>query len=1097
MAESDKVWEEWQKPLDRLQKSLDRAEKYQLAGSESRRVERVRHKLDHLNAALGYLCKHYPALAAGDQRVEMSDAAVNELINDACQSGTGETIKDKQRYLFLGLTQGVKERDWQLSAPAPILSVRTAPSMFSTAMVARSIDYDALNEQFMATLSEESGTKCKEQDAGELLFSMVFHSTVVSKRRFRRVSAAIRAGIAMEGELGWLELEQAPGDNSGKNSRQSGRRVFLAPVTQLLLRRWFLRWGKDWPEIEDEGRTSADEQLLNAYVDGLVQSTGDRWHRSKDVFALAEANLVELAPGFLVHYARTPDLGVSLPLTNWMRLVTGQVAVPVQSTGPAPEQETHLINAAEIHSPEYPLSDQRPAFRELKHALRRFERQLEVMGKKRGLRGPGDGPKGLFDARGNASKAIRKVASSPKTSVVLQLMCHYAQFLIRQEGLPFAHWRERIRNVARLMPLLDYDAEIQSELSLETDEWQAMYEAVIARTPGDNAVLQATLSDWHEFLHAFYGVERVPLDGGPSYGVDANIVTPREYLQAKQHLMKQAGDELASLQLALLILGYRCGLRRTEAWARQFGDFHGLDHASVMFPEVLVRPTKLAGVKSDSALRRLPLRLLLTSDERIWLADFLRDRKQRRHNDDPRVPLFADPVSGHFRITERMAFEGLTLLMRAVTGDDNFRFHHLRHSFATITLFRLMERKPFELLPANWCPDNDAMLNPGDESTPLWKQAGLGDPCRGLALLTQWMGHSSEKVALRSYAHLLDYLLGWYVTNRINPRLSLDQQASLLDKSAVALERFRHRNGLADRQTPAKRLAEVARMPAKAQFELPRMRNAPENIHVPPVYGKQDINPLLPYRLELQTFRRQAAPQNETEETALRNAAAQLDIEPYIAQQWHERARLLMDEETARRSSKFSLASTAQNPTGLAEHFTLISRAPELRTYPCPPQSRSAFEGVMNAFKRLSIWVSEEPDTARRALLICKKGIQRSHAEVRLQGTDNIPFMRLMKALRLASCLTIEVKTLADNESRSLGFWAHHLCVTKKSINVKVMADQRIPADGNVSLRVTKPGELRSLFWFWSSFRFLIFTGCVLYDAVERDDERNIGDVDS
>jgi integrase len=864
MVELNAVWDGWQKPIDSLQKKLDKAEQRQLVGSKSRGIERVQQKLGKLKVTLNYICEHHPGLAAGEQSIAMSDAAVQNLMDGACHSGAGQTIKDAQRYLFSGLTRGVKELGWRLSAPAPIMSIQTAPSMFSPEMAARLVDYDALNQQFMATLSDEPGgcARCMEQDAGELLFSMVFHSAVLSKRWFRRVSAAIRAGVVTIDELSWLELERSPGGELVETSQQSGRRIFLAPVTQLLLRRWYVRWGKAWPDVDSEGRKSADEMLLQDYISELSRDLGISSRQSKDVFAMAEANLATVAPGFMVHYARTPDLGASLPLPNWLRLITGQVLATAQGKEVAKESEaeTQFISAAKIHDPEYPLSDQRLRFKNLRHALTLFERQLEVIGNQRGLRGSGNGRKKLKDAQGNAFSAISKAGSGPEASVILQLMCHYARFLTCQEGLALSRWREKIRNVALLKPLLDYATDIQSESSLEPDEWHAIYESVIAAHPGNSARLQVTLSNWHEFLHEFYGVERVALDGGLSYGVDAKMVTPREYQQAKQHLVQQTGDEFASIQLALLILGYRCGLRRTEAWFRQLGDFQGLDDPAVTFSELLVRPTTLARVKSDSALRRLPLKILLPPDEQTWMESFLRDRKQRRHNDEPRVPLFADPVSGHFRITERMAFDGLTLLMRTVTGDRDFRFHHLRHSFASITLFQLLERQPFELLPADWFPDEDVQRRSKDDQTLLWKQAGLGDACRGLALLAQWMGHSSERVALRSYTHLLDYLLGWYVKNRINPQLSIDQQAQLLNKSPSALERYRHRNGLADRRTPATRLAKVAGMPVKAHSDLPKMHNAPEHIHLPSGFVRQDVNPVLPYRLELEIQLRQGAP---------------------------------------------------------------------------------------------------------------------------------------------------------------------------------------------------------------------------------------------
>lgn len=1098
MFDIEDVWEGWTKPIDTLRRKLSKLGAGSAVGAERRSMCRNDQKIGHFESTLDYVCKQYPQLATGKPKVIMDASTVDQLVQEACTTSDGQVVKDKQRYLVKVLTRGVKELGWQLPVPSPVQSVQMFPSMTTPDMAARLDDYDRINDAFLAGLEnghfEDTTSIDKQRDAGELLFSLVFHSGVISRRWFNRLSEAIQSGAGCHSHYTWLELEQPSVAENIRSSAQTRRRVILAPITELLLRRWYRRWGKTWPiQNEPRGGKSADEVLLKQFVEVLNAQKGITLNRRLDVFATADANLVTIAPGFLVHYARTPDLGASLSLSNWVRLVTGGQVHPAR-TEPQSYRENAIVGSPALLPPTYPLSDQKPIFKRLLKLVK-FLQSEALSGRESSE--PIEKNSRRRKAEANKLEAFKKlgrIAKGEGCSILLQLMCHYCRALLQTDESVSAALQQKVRNLRYLERLVPFATDIPDPEILDADEWQSIYETVISDFPGNGGELKKTLFEWHEFLHEYYGVSRVPMDEGVSYGVDAALLTPLEYHRAKNFLMAHPGDELASIQLALLIMGFRCGLRRTECWARQYGDFHGLGDATVTNPELLVRPTKIAGVKSDAAIRRLPLRLLLTNDELDWLTDFVNRRKLLRANDEMRDALFADPVSGTFRIKEQWAFDGLTAVLRSVSGDEDIRFHHLRHSFASLTLLRLLERKPFDLVPECWVRMNGIELMPVINGLDNPRNVSLSNAWRPLSQLSQWMGHSSERVTLKSYSHLLDFALRQYLL-RDDRSYTIAQQQALLDKTPTALERFRHRTQLKDRATPAAKLAAAVRMPAKSLMDLPKAREPVRQLPVSVHKIADEVNPLLPYQLSCLVYIRMQAGFPEPLPVAMEKAAAQLDVELSIAQQWYERAKLLMMSSTAEPGEpsptrklgnrlRFSLKSKSELAnTSLPKTFTRIYRAPELPTYIVPPQSKAAFKECMQLFKWLSDWMAEDMVAAKTALTAAAESVQRSKPDLRPLGKERqIAFMALMRKLRLASRASVTLTVKEENRKRALKFWAHNLSVAQNAIIVRRVDDQRIPKDGNVSFDWKVTHKLGK--HFWHAIRFVVFTGCVLYDAV-------------
>src|SRR5690606_2663154 len=109
------------------------------------------------------------------------------------------------------------------------------------------------------------------------------------------------------------------------------------------------------------------------------------------------------------------------------------------------------------------------------------------------------------------------------------------------------------------------------------------------------------------------------------------------------------------------------------------------------------------------------------------------------------------PSKGFHCVSEDLVFPILHKAMRSVTGDQSLRYHHLRHSFGSLTLLRLIAADHgapvgfFDQRPHQ----NEELLRASDFKNTLMKLAG---PTRKLLYaVTRLLGHSGPDISLEHY----------------------------------------------------------------------------------------------------------------------------------------------------------------------------------------------------------------------------------------------------------------------------------------------------------------------------------------------------------
>lgn len=269
------------------------------------------------------------------------------------------------------------------------------------------------------------------------------------------------------------------------------------------------------------------------------------------------------------------------------------------------------------------------------------------------------------------------------------------------------------------------------------------------------------LGEFHYFLEQSHNApslsESMVLGvGNVGISVDANIISLDEYEQCLDALKKDQGlnavdEDLGLIAALIFIVGFRCGTRRSEILKLRLADYHPSSRT-----ELLIRPWSNRRLKSKSSTRKLPIHALLTKTELKMLDDWYEKRCLQEEAELQESYLFALPEGGKDSISEEAVFQQIHRVMRSVIGDQQLRYHHLRHSFATWATLRLflsdLETIP-ELFPAQ--PRMQEWLN---QSKQFRNELYLSKAVtrKHLYAVASLLGHSGPGMSLQHYIHCMD-----------------------------------------------------------------------------------------------------------------------------------------------------------------------------------------------------------------------------------------------------------------------------------------------------------------------------------------------------
>ncbi|WP_430461081.1 site-specific integrase [Thalassolituus sp. LLYu03] len=306
-----------------------------------------------------------------------------------------------------------------------------------------------------------------------------------------------------------------------------------------------------------------------------------------------------------------------------------------------------------------------------------------------------------------------------------------------------------------------------------------------------------------------------------------SMVMPWEYVALKNILYRNlmfANDEydyqINHRMLIALILGYRSGLRRGEISSLRYRDIHleGL-------PVIVITKHEGFSPKTRSGNRQVVVGGRYSDDEMGLIKELLYAVDENTFSDERHV------FSGYYKLTDstnnKKIFEEISKAIRFLTGDKNASFHSLRHSFASLNLYRMVRSQ----LSPEYLEDDNLNYDTGEDySVYLRRLSPLPGATRTVNPVDQIsaeMGHASPETTLGTYVHSLDRLFPYY-QRLMMPTFSTAQLATALGVSRQAIQKTVKANGernLADyRDLMVRKLKSVSANVDLSDWTFPQRR---------------------------------------------------------------------------------------------------------------------------------------------------------------------------------------------------------------------------------------------------------------------------------
>uniref|UniRef100_A0A486XTF7 Tyr recombinase domain-containing protein n=1 Tax=Rheinheimera sp. BAL341 TaxID=1708203 RepID=A0A486XTF7_9GAMM len=668
------------------------------------------------------------------------------------------------------------------SIQAPVRLKRPTPPVKQSSL--KDIYFiETLDRVFNDSLSEQHD--CNRFDLGRLLYSAMRYGGLLRKDYLNSLTSVLLNGKPQcYQKLIWFELKGAAGEiqiwQPDKMSVQ-------------LLNQWY---SKREPERKPP------KLEAQYYVDAFLHRADTKQPNSLRltwlIQAISSRLSLEVSP-FSLDVLTGTQPNLTLKPQVFYRLIS-------QKAPPQPLVETTTVETEndstkgivpvgyKSHSRQYDLRLALAFIKEIKSLLRRHKRDSNTTEQSRQLA---------------HSNTARDIEVRIKATSVLPPVLHHLMHWVCVRLTSQSRWSGKL-SPSTLISYLDTIANPlimtfgeRDLVNIDPEELTELYTQLIDEGP---SLLSQTkrariLRDFHVYLALTYQVS-------PCYmfqqhiakslrlealTVDANILMPWEYRHACDYLLEstelQSGLNFLQARaiLVLLMLGFRCGLRRREALFLRLQDVEiPVTEDSVVLSEyttIYITPHEQRSLKTTSAERRIPIGLLLNNAEKSIFAEYLQARQAFGREHSPYLFYFGDtpPLGAIGRpvASENLLFEPLTTLLQRITGDNSFRFHHLRHSFATWMLWT-WQRKATDVdpLPIPTLTDVGELSHLVKARAILLQITDTQPTRKILHAISAMIGHAGPSMTLFHYIHSASWL-NWVELNNSAPLISRDAEASL------------------------------------------------------------------------------------------------------------------------------------------------------------------------------------------------------------------------------------------------------------------------------------------------------------------------------
>lgn len=678
-----------------------------------------------------------PALWAGETGLQLSedesDAILSELEKgvELCQQ---QIIQNAFRD---GLGIGNQAERWQIAFPPLRLVVAHYANPIKPQHVVLLKPFHNIRQQFLAKLPAIFESTPAEL-AGAILFAAAAFDGLIDAKRAEALVKIDVTAISINRGVCLVDLGDAG-------------TWFPGALSQALIFCYHRRFGL--PLCADENSNQSAPAMPvkpRSHVDGLralgqslEKLTGtERTLLVERIPAICRAFHGTVFPGYLLSYVNGVNKSSSLPARRYQEIFTGQcdtLSIPSES-------------ATEALAADYRHHNKTHRERVMQ-AIRRHIKSLAT----------------TATAPPNEVKAAIAALIAPEDRWPIQkLLGEWVIAKIDETLKKDGAWTSLIRYYQALWWPLFIEAGEDDPCTMSATMLVNWIERALARHNTDSSQLyfQQQIGDFLRYLSSNHGVPKIDfadLEGWISDSicrVNSDWILPGEFDRVIELLRSDTIIKEPWLREVCVLVAricYRGGTRRLEPLQARVRDLQ-----TSKTPELVIRESLLGTLKSDQGERRIPLLGLFPDTEPQELLAY---HSRRTLVSKPDAPLFSSPNAPDEPLDHEKVYRYITKAMKIATGRDDVVVHLLRHGCANTRLLQLeIADGSIEL------PDGLDGLSHVEFSSQrceavknaLFQRRSDDSPDTGernLFALALLLGHLSPATTMKSYQHMMDFLV--------------------------------------------------------------------------------------------------------------------------------------------------------------------------------------------------------------------------------------------------------------------------------------------------------------------------------------------------
>ena len=656
-------------------------------------------------------------------------------------------LKKQEAYVVLGVlsnwvTVGNEAEFWDLCPPPLPVFLKAPVSPFGKESRINTLAVDQLRQVLsestkFQTEMEEKGSE--QELLGQFLLSAIINGDIHNQLSLNAILSQISEPMTYCDGLAWLDLRL---EESSQTTFEL-RRWFPDKFTELLFYRLTPREFKLANSLSSSAnRTIVIFRCIKHFLSKMGLKTEERPSGIGVLFKMAAYQRMLNSSAIIASYTTRKFHSHSLKEHVWHRLFHAEANEPSDiSTMRKISSGDEVSAIAESPSAIFWVLD-----------FRKF-----VFGQSENL-------------ASSASQCETYLSGTPKSCTVRYLIPEWVLYLLTQ--------RQKSRGKFSVGSIKGYLSSVGKRIAnaasdidlttLDSAGYEDLYWTILedAESTSLKQKIRKGLREFHDFLiwkyqvpemndHVLLGSDRTGLP------VDANLLSLEEYNRCFSVLeidreLNTFDPDLGRIAQLIFLIGFRCGTRRSEVLKLRLADYHPSSR-----PELLIRPWSNRTLKTKSSTRKLPLYTLLEERELGLLQQWYNKRLEDEQNSEGSLSeayLFALRKQKMLSIPEEFVFRKIHRVMRAVIGDETIRYHHLRHSFASWTMMRLMlsDLKTTPCLFKSNLETQKWLESSKKFRKNLYHDEGVSR--KHAYAVASLLGHSSPEISLQHYIHVLDLI---------------------------------------------------------------------------------------------------------------------------------------------------------------------------------------------------------------------------------------------------------------------------------------------------------------------------------------------------